>query len=397
MKYNIEDLKLKLLIKYPFWSSILTNVTYIEREDIPTADTDCNSVIRYNPNYLNSLNEKQQLFVLAHEVCHIAFNHFERGKGKDPYTWNIATDAVINDLLAKIDKFCLAPDVVQINDAILSDSEEIYEKIMNGDIDKNQIIGKRDSKGNIIGHASHDNWDSSNSNIENDFKNKYVNEKEFFQENQKMKKKLFKKMLEQLSEEASMQQDANNNKFEIDNLNTTSSVKLDWRTLLSNNSYCGEISSYSNSFIEDYVLTPGIIEDITPVTEILLDTSGSINRELLRLFLKECKKVLKYSKIKVGCFDTKFYGFKNIFSEKDIDDFVFHGGGGTDFDVAVNSFSHGNINRVIFTDGEADAPQRAVSALWIIYGKQVIYPKGAKVVNISLNDLKTSLIRKKVR
>ena len=187
MKYNIEDLKLKLLIKYPFWSSILANITFAENEDIPTAGTDGKMVISYNPNYLNSLTASQQLFVLAHELCHIAFNHMERRKDKDMYTWNIATDAVINDLLVKNDKLSLPPGVVQIEDAILSDSEEIYEKLMNGSIDKNQITGNKDSKGNTTGHASHDSWgssktDTSNSTNEsgNDSKDKYTSEKEIF-------------------------------------------------------------------------------------------------------------------------------------------------------------------------------------------------------------------------
>ena len=155
-----------------------------------------------------------------------------------------------------------------------------------------------------------------------------------------------------------------------------------------------EISSY----LEDYIITPGMVEDTASITEILLDTSGSVNHGLLRLFLKECKKVLKCSKIKVGCFDTKFYGFKTIRTEKDIDDFEFQGGGGTNFDVAVNAFSHGNINRVVFTDGMSDAPKKIVPALWIIYGNYVIHPQGSRVINISIDDLRTSsLIRRKVK
>lgn len=406
MKYNIEDLKLKLLIKYPFWSSILANITFAENEDIPTAGTDGKMVISYNPNYLNSLTGSQQLFVLAHELCHIAFNHMERRKDKDMYTWNIATDAVINDLLVKNDKLSLPPGVVQIEDAILSDSEEIYEKLMNGSIDRNQITGNKDSKGNTTGHASHDSWgssktDTSNSTNEsgNDSKDKYTSEKEIFNKNKKMKKKLLKELMDQLSKEATKPgTGTNEEKFKLDGIDTSMSTKIDWRTLLNNNSYRGELSSYSNSYLEDYIITPGMVEDTASITEILLDTSGSVNHGLLRLFLKECKKVLKCSKIKVGCFDTKFYGFKTIRTEKDIDDFEFQGGGGTNFDVAVNAFSHGNINRVVFTDGMSDAPKKIVPALWIIYGNCVIHPQGARVINISIDDLRTSsLIRRKVK
>ena len=53
-------------------------------------------------------------------------------------------------------------------------------------------------------------------------------------------------------------------------------------------------------------------------TEIVLDTSGSIDDKLLRNFLRECKNILNFYKIKVGCFDTKFYGFTEIKNMKDI-------------------------------------------------------------------------------
>ena len=56
-----------------------------------------------------------------------------------------------------------------------------------------------------------------------------------------------------------------------------------------------------------------------PETEIVLDTSGSINEILLKNFLRECKNILQHTKLKVGCFDTEFYGFHEIRTEEDIE------------------------------------------------------------------------------
>lgn len=94
-------------------------------------------------------------------------------------------------------------------------------------------------------------------------------------------------------------------------------------------------------------------EQQSPETEIVLDTSGSINEVLLKNFLRECKNILQHSRLKVGCFDTKFYGFHEIRTEEDIENMKFIGDGGTDFDVAVNAFSRRVENKIIFTDGEA--------------------------------------------
>ena len=74
MKYDIAALKRKMLVKYPFFGSVVASVDYKENKDILTAGTD-GETIYYNPKYLESLSVEEQTFIFAHEVCHIAFNH----------------------------------------------------------------------------------------------------------------------------------------------------------------------------------------------------------------------------------------------------------------------------------------------------------------------------------
>ena len=73
-----------------------------------------------------------------------------------------------------------------------------------------------------------------------------------------------------------------------------------------------------------------------------------------------------------SCFDTVFYGFHDIRNEKDIDDMVFEGGGGTDFNAAVNAFTLRVDNRIIFTDGQAPMPDKPMNAIWVVYGDEEI-------------------------
>ena len=40
--------------------------------------------------------------------------------------------------------------------------------------------------------------------------------------------------------------------------------------------------------------------------------SSSVDDNLLRNFLRECKNILKFSRLRAGCFDTLFYGFQEI-------------------------------------------------------------------------------------
>ena len=128
MKYDIAALKRKMLVKYPFFGSVVASVGYKENKDIPTAGTD-GETIYYNPEYLEGLSVEEQTFVFAHEVCHIAFNHILRSEGKDPELWNIATDGVINQFL-KRDGLKMAKGGVDIAEAINYDAEQLYEKLL---------------------------------------------------------------------------------------------------------------------------------------------------------------------------------------------------------------------------------------------------------------------------
>ena len=128
MKYDIAALKRKMLVKYPFFGSVVASVDYKENKDIPTAGTD-GETIYYNPKYLESLSVEEQTFIFAHEVCHIAFNHILRSEGKDPELWNIATDGVINQFL-KRDGLKMALGGVDMAEAINYDAEQLYDKLL---------------------------------------------------------------------------------------------------------------------------------------------------------------------------------------------------------------------------------------------------------------------------
>ena len=60
----------------------------------------------------------------------------------------------------------------------------------------------------------------------------------------------------------------------------------------------------------------------------------------------------------------------------------FEGGGGTNFDVAVDAFSRKTVNRIVFTDGYADMPKRNVRAIWVVIGDHTINPPGGKVIYV---------------
>ena len=478
MKYDIAALKRKMLVKYPFFGSVVASVDYKENKDILTAGTD-GETIYYNPKYLESLSVEEQTFIFAHEVCHIAFNHILRSEGKDPELWNIATDGVINQFV-KRDGLKMALGGVDMAEAINYDAEQLYDKLLQekqqrqqqngqgnnqseqGNQQQNQQQSSGSSQGENgqqqsqqqnssnsgnsqeqdkqsqeqsggdsgkdlqeedkskqdVGHDTHSMWEQAvkkhkeqqeksdkkesllDKLLGKDAKEKEKNEleekqeelesmgeKDAFKKNFEDKKKQLEELKEAISKQASQAGTSTNRDVRIVNDIGTAKPIVDWRYVLREAIKYDVDWSYKNATLEDGIVTANLEEQPMPETEIVLDTSGSINEVLLKNFLRECKNILQHTKLKVGCFDTEFYGFHEIRTEEDIENMEFVGGGGTDFDVAVGAFSRRVENKIIFTDGEASMPDMPLDAIWIVFGGERINPKGGKVIHITPEQL----------
>lgn len=481
MKYDIAALKRKMLVKYPFFGSVVASVGYKENKDIPTAGTD-GETIYYNPEYLGCLSVEEQTFVFAHEVCHIAFNHILRSEGKDPELWNIATDGVINQFL-KRDGLKMAKGGVDIAEAINYDAEQLYEKLLQekqqrqqrqqneqgngqnqqsnqqqnqqqngggGQSGDNQQLSQsqqqnssgggssqeqdkqsqeqsgggfgedsqEEEKQQDVGHDTHSMWEQAvkkhkeeqeksgkkesllDKLLGKDKKEKEktelekkqeelegMGEKDAFKKNLEDKKKKLEELKETISKQASQAGTSTNRDVRTVNDIGTAKPIIDWRYVLREAIKYDVDWSYKNATLEDGVVVANLEEQPMPETEIVLDTSGSINEVLLKNFLRECKNILQHTKLKVGCFDTEFYGFHEIRTEEDIENMRFEGGGGTDFDVAVGAFSRRVENKIIFTDGEASMPDMPLDAIWIVFGGERINPKGGRVIHITPEQL----------
>lgn len=381
---DINMIKRKVLIKYPSFGIILANTPLKEDNECETAATDAENIY-YNSTFMSSLEVEEQVFVIAHEVSHIALDHIYRSEDKEPDNWNIATDAVINANLEK-DGLPIPKGAIKIKNAIKYNAEKLYEELereppkmkppKNHKIWEKAIQKKNKQK---------QQGNTSNKEIEKTLKN--FDETDFFAQNRQLKKELLEQERKaKIKKSMNPGSGSNSIKRKIDNIGTSKPL-IDWRLWLKEAIKTDADWSYQNAEIEDGVITARLEEFHMPDTEIILDTSGSIDENLLRNFLKECKHILRNSKVKVGCFDTKFYGFQDIRCMEDIENITFMGGGGTNFDVAINAFSNRTENKIIFTDGDAKMPEKILDVIWIVFGKIKINPKGGKVIYIDESQL----------
>lgn len=390
MIYDITALKRKVIALYPFFGSIAADVEYQETEDIKSIKSDGRNIF-YNPKYMSCLSAADQIFVLAHELCHIAFEHTARGKGKDPMIWETATDAIINQML-KRDGLDIIAGGIDYPEAIDYDAEQYYEILLKEKLDIELLFGKLEGQENPAGGGgngeqppeSDDSEDDSEDEDNNDESDQVLLPAEDDSDNEDSEDDEHALVEEKESKAGNA---VNRDTRIVEEIGNCQPV-IDWRLILLDTINYGVDWSYTNAVLENGIVRPVLEEMPVPETEIVLDTSWSVDEELLRNFLRECKNILTFSKLKAGCFDTVFYGFHDIRTVQDIENMPFQGGGGTDFNVAAEAFTLRVDNRIIFTDGQAPMPDKFLKAIWVVYGDETIEPAGGTVIHIKPEQLK---------
>lgn len=112
MKKLLTEQRLAMIYidsNFPFFSSLLRNLTWIYTFQVPTQATDGTRLL-VNPEFTSKLSIKMKAFVMMHEVMHCALDHMARGKGHNPEKSNIAADYEVNALL-KMDGVVTASDL----------------------------------------------------------------------------------------------------------------------------------------------------------------------------------------------------------------------------------------------------------------------------------------------
>lgn len=486
---DIDYIRERVLRKFPLLGVTMASLGTVADNRIETAATDGRKVY-YSPDFFKTLTDDEKVFTYAHEVMHVAFNHILRSKGRNPRLWNIATDAVINQIL-KNEELPMVEGGVDMAEAVNHSAEEMYEKLLQKQQEKQQQSGQdnqddqSDQSGQSeqnggeeneqAGHDSHEIWKQAveraekqqqkpsaaeNENgeekqSENEEKNEgksfldkikdlfnkektppenkeseqssSAGEKQEMPESQKQnssgedggetrrkgqENEWEKNFLEENKEERqnraaqirrSLEQQKNT---VMKNLTETgkhslgpvgeSKAVLDWKKLLKktiedeNDRWSYRRSGADNDYM---ARVEELEEENRSETEVMLDVSGSVDEEMLKEFLRQLKPILKNSKLKVGCFDHRVYGFSEIKNNRDIDSFNIPGGGGTNIDLAVRAFSKKkDVNKIVFTDGYSnDMPKsdlKGTNVIWLIYDNDDFRPVCGKVIYVSKKQIR---------
>jgi predicted metal-dependent peptidase len=344
--------KTQLILGEPFFATLVLKMSFHEDSSIKTMCTD-GSRIRYNPEYIMSLDLDELKGVLAHDVMHPALLHHTRRGGRDLKKWNKACDYAINPML--LDHGFKLPSLALIKDEFRDLPAEMIFNLLedepegdnNGDNDPGGCGGVEDSQAESQAEISQEEIDMKET----------LQQAEAIAKKQGKLPSFLKRLIDEILE-----------------------PKVNWKEVLAR--FLSEISRDDYTFKKPnprYLHTgfylPFLQNETIGEIILVVDTSGSINRELLNNFGSEMQEIVNT----FGKGFTVVYVDAEVKSTEEIEpdgpvDLHPSGGGGTDFKPAFEWVDQQGIQPkalVYFTDMACNSfPETPdYSVLWVKYGK----------------------------
>jgi predicted metal-dependent peptidase len=122
-----------LILNHPFWAALRFRMRVVIGTGsgfiTPTAATD-GRTLWFNTEFCNDLTREEFLGLVVHELGHVVFLHSLRRGVRDPETWNIAGDYVINLCITK-DGFTLPEGGLLDDQYDGMHTEEVYRRVYN--------------------------------------------------------------------------------------------------------------------------------------------------------------------------------------------------------------------------------------------------------------------------
>jgi len=379
---KITKAKAKLMLEHPYFGTVASSLTLKENNDILTFTSD-GVKIHYNSEYLDKLSLEEVEFVMANGAMHSVLKHYERVNGSTKWLWQTATDYVVNAMLVK--NGLQLPEYAYVEEKFSGlYVEEVYEMLHAEMMDNADHSMEQESEQisdaeddvhaeNITMHeALESNLDAKESKAEQNAEDKEEasSSSENNKENEEMKERM-EQIFQKLKRQGNLSEDM---KFVVPEY---FSHKIDWREFL-----YGYIATYAKTsytftppnmkFLYRGIYLPSMRSDLLRVI-VAIDTSGSVDEELLSIFLGEVSSMMQqYPNYEIDLItaDAKIQSHKT-FLPGELLDYEVSGGGGTDF-RPVFEYIDQHIDYptllLYFTDGQGTFPQYEPSydLLWIM-------------------------------
>lgn len=387
--------KMRILCNNGFYGLLLMHMKYGLDAECGTAYTD-GKVIRFDPKFLDELNDDELDFIMMHEILHVALKHCFRGRELEKELYNIACDIVVNSnillsnnmdtrtitLRSDGEAMHLAPNG---KEGYAYTAEEVYnmlQKNLGMNNAKLQSNGKTKNTTNII--DNHTKWQQ----IE---KNEELEE-------------LWISRLDEVSKTIEIRDSIINREtmpaFAQRRLKELKNAQTDWREILIDFLH-EEVVDYSfmppdRRFDDCPFFLPDFNDkDIKPENILfMIDTSASMKDDMVTAAYSEVKGAIEQFNGKLigmlGFFDAVVIEPVPFENEEEFEMIKAIGGGGTNFQIIFNyvkEYMTDNlpVSIIILTDGYAPFPKESeamgIPVIWLLNNEKV-NPSWGKVARI---------------
>lgn len=387
--------KMRILCNNGFYGLLLMHMKYGLDAECGTAYTD-GKVIRFDPKFLDELNDDELDFIMMHEILHVALKHCFRGRELEKELYNIACDIVVNSnillsnnmdtrtitLRSDGEAMHLAPNGKEGYEYTAEEVYNMLQKNLGMNNAKLQSNGKTKNTTNII--DNHTKWQQ----IE---KNEELEE-------------LWIGRLDEVSKTIEIRDSIINREtmpaFAQRRLKELKNAQTDWREILIDFLH-EEVVDYSfmppdRRFDDCPFFLPDFNDkDIKPENILfMIDTSASMKDDMVTAAYSEVKGAIEQFNGKLigmlGFFDAVVIEPVPFENEEEFEMIKAIGGGGTNFQIIFNyvkEYMTDNlpVNIIILTDGYAPFPKESeamgIPVIWLLNNEKV-NPSWGKVARI---------------
>jgi len=357
---KITQAKSKLMLENPYFGTLVNFIELRVNNNLRNT-RNLGDIFEYNDEYLEVLSINEVSTLLANSAMHQALFHSERGTGKVSSVWYLASDYAINDLLVE-NGFMLAPMANYSSRFEMLYAEQIYTVLL-GELDL------------------HEN-ESEVEQPKDELEEQEVPEELLAQEEYELLVEQLNIKLEKYGDLPKGIERFIENRIES---------KIAWRDELYRYVNTHAKSDYrmfpsSKKHLYRGIALPSIYGEELKIV-VAIDTSASIDDELLKVFLSELYEIMQsfthYVIELIEC-DASIQNIQRLTPMERLEP-ILKGGGGTNFRPVFDYIEDMNEDfkfLIYFTDGKGTFPkyEPLIDTLWIMKEEDIIIPFGELLI-----------------
>lgn len=378
MTFDLNKHIYRLLQDEPFFAALSRRIDKKSTRGIPTAGVSINKhtgyyELLYNPDYIETLTDREKRGVLKHEFYHLIFEHItdRLPEGKMSVLWNVATDLAINShIRSELPEGCCIPGEGDYLHYPPSKTSEWYYDVL-----KKEHANKKEGEpgqGESGRGGEGDEGAAGDSSTQEGDKpppsSGQFDSHDSWGDADAQTKEIAKERLKDMTKKAAEECDKTNSWGSVSNQvrehikENLVGATLDWKKLLRyfvrTSQVANKRSSIKNINRRYPYIHPGKSKQRHAKVAISIDQSGSVSDALLESFFVELAELSKIAEFVVIPFDDEVFE-SEIFvwkrGEKRKSQRVLRGG--TNFDAPTKYVNENNFDgHIILTDMYAPKP-----------------------------------------